>query len=345
MIKYLVPFLEAFFLTVFLVFLFIPLAKKIPWRERKDKRHIHQKGIFRIGGIAMALAFNLVILFNKGLAMTPELSGFLIASVILLAVGAWDDIRELFWKMQLFFQMAVSLFVFIVGVRIYYITNPFSGGIINLDSGNTVLISLVLVVFWIVFVINAVNWVDGLDGLSGGISLISIATIFFLCFRPEVNQPPVAIISSALLGTILGFLVFNFNPARILAGTSGAMFLGFSLAVLAIFSGTKIATASLVLVIPIVDLIWVTGERIKNKKSIFKADNNHLHHKLLKIGWSQRKIALYYYAITIIISFVALNTKVVGKSIALLISILIMLFASLMIKKKINELKNTKPRL
>ena len=345
MIKYLIPFLEAFFLTIFLVFLFMSLAKKIHWRERKDKRHIHQKGVFRIGGIVMALAFSLIIFLNKDLVMTPELSGFLIASIILLAMGIWDDIKELFWKMQLFFQMAVSLFVFIVGVRIYYITNPFSGGIINLDSGSTVLISLALVVFWVVFVINAINWVDGVDGLSGGISLISVVVIFFLCFRPEVNQPPVAIIASALMGAILGFLVFNFNPARILAGTSGAMFLGFSVAVLAIFSGTKIATASLVLVIPIVDLIWVVGERIKNKKSIFKADKNHLHHKLLEIGWSQRKIALHYYAVTAIIAFVALNTRVIGKSIALLVSVLIMLFACFVIKKRIAELKNTKPHL
>lgn len=343
MIKYLNPFLEAFFLTIFFAMIAIPLAKKIHWQERKDKRHIHQKGVFRIGGIVMTLTFNLVIFLNKDLVMTPELSGFLIASIILLVVGVWDDIKELFWKIQLFFQMAVSFFVFIVGVRIYYITNPFFGGIINLDSGKTVLISLALVVIWIVFVINAINWVDGMDGLSGGISFISVATIFFLSFRPEVNQPPVAIIASALMGTILGFLIFNFNPARILAGTSGAMFLGFSVAVLAIFSGTKIATASLVLAIPIVDLIWVIGERIKNKKSIFKADKNHLHHKLLEIGWSQRKIALYYYAITIAISFVALNTRAFGKSIALLISVLVMLFACLMIKKRINELKNTKP--
>ena len=345
MTRYLNPFLEAFFLTVFFAMIAIPLAKKISWRKREDKRHIHQKEVFRIGGIIMTLAFVLTVLLNKDLVMTSELSGFLIASIILLVVGVWDDIKELFWKIQLFFQMAVSFFVFIFGVRIYCITNLFSGGIINLDLGNTVLISLVLVVFWVVFVINAINWVDGVDGLSGGISLISIATIFFLSFRPEVNQPPVAIIASALMGTILGFLVLNFNPARILAGTSGAMFLGFSVAVLAIFSGTKIATASLVLTIPIVDLIWVIGERIKNKKSIFEADKNHLHHKLLEIGWSQRKIALYYYVITIIISFVALNTKAFGKGIALLISVLIMFLACLMIKKRIIELKNTKPRL
>jgi UDP-GlcNAc:undecaprenyl-phosphate GlcNAc-1-phosphate transferase len=318
-----------------------PLAKKINWSGRGAKRHIHKEGVYRIGGIAMVLAFNFAIFLNKELVITPELLGFMIASVILMFVGVRDDIKELFWKMQLFFQMATAFFVFIVGVRIYYVTNPLTGGVINLDLGGTVLISLVIVVFWIVFVINAVNWVDGIDGLSGGISLISVGTIFFLSFKPEVNQPPVAIISSIVFGAILGFLIFNFNPARIIAGTSGAMFMGLSLAVLAIFSGTKIATAILVLVIPIIDFIWVVGERIKNKRSIFRPDNNHLHHKLLEIGWSQRKIAAYYYAITIIIALIALNTRVIGKSVTLVSSVLIMLCISFMTNRKLERIRKS----
>ncbi|MCX6762119.1 MAG: MraY family glycosyltransferase [Candidatus Moranbacteria bacterium] len=335
MLKYLTPFLEAFFFTIFSISAILPLAKKIHWSGRKAVRHIHKDGVYRIGGIAMVLAFNLAILVNGNLVLTPELLGFMVASVILMLVGVWDDVRELFWKTQLFFQMAAAFFVFIVGVRIYYITNPLTGGVFNLDLEGTVLISLALVVFWIVFVINAINWIDGVDGLSGGISLISIGTIFFLSFKPEVNQPPVAIISSILFGVILGFLVFNFNPARILAGTSGAMFMGLALAILAIFSGTKIATAILVLVIPIIDFIWVIGERIKNKQPIFRPDNNHLHHKLLEIGWSQKKIATYYYAVTIIIALIALHTKTIGKSVTLIVSISIMLFASFLITKKL----------
>lgn len=339
MLKYLVPFLESFFATVFIIMLISPLAKKISWSGRGAKRHIHKTGVYRIGGIAMVSAFNLVILLNKELVITPELVGFMVASIALMLVGVRDDMKEIFWKIQLFFQIATAFFVFIVGVRIYYITNPLTGGVINLDLGGTVLISLAIVVFWIVFVINAVNWVDGVDGLSGGISLISVGTIFFLSFKPEVNQPPVAIICSVVFGAILGFLIFNFNPARIIAGTSGAMFMGLSLAVLAIFSGTKIATAILVLVIPIIDFIWVIGERMKNKRSIFIPDNNHLHHKLLEIGWSQKKIVLYYYSITIIIALIALNTRVIGKSVTLVASALIMLFISFMINRKLNRIR------
>ncbi len=339
MLEYLVPFLEAFFFSVGTIFFILPLAKKIHWGGRRTGRHIHKDGTYRVGGIAMVLAFNVAILVNTKLVITPELLGFMFASIILLIVGIRDDIKELFWKTQLFFQMAAAFFVFILGVRIYYITNPLNGGTINLDLGLTVLVSLALVVFWIVFVMNAINWVDGVDGLSGGISLISIGTIFFLSFKPEVNQPPVAIISSILFGAILGFLVFNFNPARVLAGTSGALFMGLSLAILAIFSGTKIATAILVLVIPIIDFIWVVGERINNRRPIFSPDNNHLHHKLLEIGWSQRKIAACYYVVTIIIALIALNTRTIGKSITLLASISIMLVASFMINRKLAAIR------
>ncbi len=289
----------------------------------------------------MVLAFNLTILFNRDLVITPELFGFMAASIILMSMGIRDDIEEIFWKTQLSIQIATAFLIFIFGVRIYCVTNPLNGGLIDLDLGQTVLISLALVVFWIVFVINAVNWIDGVDGLSGGISLISIGTIFFLSFKPEVDQPPVAIISCIIFGAILGFLIFNFNPARIMAGTSGAMFMGLSLAILAIFSGTKIATAILVLAIPIIDFIWVIGERIRRGQSIFKPDNNHLHHKLLEIGWSQKKIASYYYTVTIIIALIALNTRIIGKSITLIASVSIMLFASLMINKRLAKIRRS----
>ncbi|NTU66548.1 MAG: undecaprenyl/decaprenyl-phosphate alpha-N-acetylglucosaminyl 1-phosphate transferase [Candidatus Moranbacteria bacterium] len=333
--KYILPFIEAFFVTIFFIYISIYFAKKISWLGRNASRHIHNKAAYRVGGIAMALSFVLVLIFNKDLVMTPELLGFIVGSLLLVGVGVWDDIKEIFWKLQLCFQVAAACLVFILGVRIYYISNPFTGGIINLDLGYTVLVSIFLVIFWILLVVNAINWADGIDGLSGGVALISIMAIFFLTFKPEVNQPPVAIISSILAGSVFGFLVFNFNPARILAGTSGAMFMGFSLATLSIFSGTKIATAILVLAIPIIDFIWVIGDRIRRKKSIFRPDKNHLHHKLLEIGWSQKKIAVIYYSITLAVSIIALNTRAVGKSLTLFSAVLLMFFAYLLIDRSL----------
>jgi len=338
--KYLIPFLFSFSWSVLLSFLCVKFLKNANQGGRNSIRHIHKKDISRMGGLAMAISFIMAIVFNNDLTITPELYGFLVGVGIILIFGFIDDIKEIFWKMQLFFQISISVFVFITGIRIYYITNPLTGGILNLDSGIAIIFSLILIIFWITITINAINWADGIDGLSGGITIITAITIFSLSFRPEVNQPAIAIICSILIGSILGFLLFNFYPSRIMAGTIGSMFMGFSLSVLAIFSGTKIATALLVLSIPIIDSLWVIKERIKNKKSIFKSDKNHLHYKLMEIGWSQRKITLAYCFITIIIAIISLNTRAIGKSIALFLVFIIMLSIFILVDKKIKMKKN-----
>jgi UDP-GlcNAc:undecaprenyl-phosphate GlcNAc-1-phosphate transferase len=336
-LKYLTPFLTAFLLTVFFTAILIWLAKKIKWQGRKSLRHIHSQGVPRIGGIAMILAFNGAIFLNKDLFISPELYGFILGTLILLVAGFWDDVKEIYWKIQLFIQVALAVLVFILGIRIYYVTNPLTGGIIHLDSGLGVIISITLVIFWILTVMNAINWSDGIDGMAGGISFISAMTIFSLSLHPDVNQPAMAIVSIVLAGTILAFLIFNFYPARILAGTSGAIFMGFSLAVLAIFAGTKIATALLVLSMPIIDFLWVIGERIKNHKSIFQPDRNHLHYKLMEIGWSQKKIVFVYWTVTLLVAIVALNTKAIGKGITLFIAVIVMVSALMIINKKIDN--------
>lgn len=336
--KYLLPFLISCGSTIALISLIVHFFKNVKWQGRNSKRHIHGNNISRMGGLVMVIVFLVAIIINKDLVITSELYGFLVGVIIILVIGLLDDIKEVFWKVQLFFQIAVAIFVFIMGIRIYYVTNPVNGGILNLDSGIGVVVSVALVIFWIVLVINAINWSDGIDGLSGGITIISAITIFSLSFYPEVNQPTIAIICSVLIGVTLGFLLFNFYPSKILAGTVGSMFMGFSLAVLSIFSGTKIATALLVLSVPIIDFLWVIKERIKREKSIFKSDKNHLHYKLMELGWSQKKIAMSYYAVTIIISIVALNTRAIGKSVTMLLVAIIMLTVFFLVDKRIAQL-------
>ncbi len=340
--KYLIPFLISFSLTVISVYAVILFTSKIKWLGREGLRHIHKGNVSRLGGLAMIIVFDLVILINKDLFISSQLYGFLISNIILLSIYFWDDMKEIRWKIQLFGQIAVSLFVFIMGIRIYYITNPLNGGIIKLDSGIGTIFSVLLVIFWLILLMNSINWLDGIDGLSGGITFITAITIFFLSFRLEVNQPPIAIMCAILMGTILGFLVFNFYPSKILAGTTGAMFMGFSLAILAIFAGTKIATSLLVLAIPVVDFFWVIGERIRNKKSIFIPDRNHLHYKLMELGWSQRKIVLSYWIVTGIIAGVALNTRAIGKGVTLFLVVIIIMGVILVINKKISKLGNAK---
>lgn len=339
-LKYLIPFVSSFLASVLLMLLAVYLSKKIKWKGRKSKRHIHKKGTPRIGGIVMIIVFISAILLNKDLFITAEMYGIMASLVVMLSVGIWDDLKEIYWKIQLFFQVAVSILVFIFGVRIYYITDPLTGGILNLDSGFGVLISIALVIFWIVIIINSINWVDGIDGLSGGIVLISACTIFFLSLKAEVNQPPIAILASIFSGTVLGFLIFNFSPAKAMAGTSGSFFMGFVLAVLAIIAGTKIATMLLVMAIPVIDFLWVVGERIRSKKSIFSPDRRHLHYKLLELGWSEKKIAYWYWGATFLVSLVALNTRAIGKGITLAMAVIIMLLALLVINRKVYENKS-----
>lgn len=336
---YLTPFLTSFFITIFLVFAGIFFGKKVKWNGRKESRHIHDAKALRVGGIAMIIAFNIAIFLNQELVMNMPLYGFMAATIIIMFVGVWDDLSELFWKAQLFYQFAVAILVFILGVRIYYVTNFITGGVFYFDSGIWILFSIFLVLSWIILMINSMNWIDGIDGLSGGITFIGAITMFFLSLKPEVNQPPMAIMAIILAGVSMGFLIFNFNPAFVLAGTSGSMFMGFSLAVMAVFSGTKIATALLVMTIPVVDFIWVIGERLRKGKSIFKPDKNHLHHKLLELGWSQWKIALYFYAITIGMAIVGLNTKALGKTLTIIAIVIIMIAALVTVNKKI-VLKN-----
>jgi UDP-GlcNAc:undecaprenyl-phosphate/decaprenyl-phosphate GlcNAc-1-phosphate transferase len=332
MIKFLIPFIVAFLAAVIVGYLFLFLAAKISWKERIAPRHIHKREVRRIGGIVMVMSFILAIFVNSDLVITPELWGFAGVSIFIVVAGIIDDIKEISWKMQFFTQILSAFFIFIIGIRIYYITNPISGGVINLDTGLGVIISAILVVFWLMLTMNSLNWIDGIDGLSGGIALISSIAIFFLSIKGEVNQPPIAIISAALSGAILGFLIFNFNPSKMLAGTSGAMFMGFALAILAIYSGTKIATASLVLAIPIIDLISVIIQRIRHRKSIFKADMRHLHFRLMELGWTQREIALVFYAITALIAIVALNTRAIGKLVTIIFAVVIMIASSFLIE-------------
>lgn len=340
--KFLLPFLITLSFSLIFSWAIIFLGKKIKYLGRNEKRHFHDKKIVRIGGLAIILSFNLGILLDKNLVLTPEIVGFLFASWIILVMGLWDDIKEIFWKFQLFFQIVTALAVFITGIRMNSITNFFTGGTISLESEVGVIISVFLVVFWIVLMINVMNWLDGIDGLSSNVAFIAAGTILFLSLKPEVDQPPVAIMSAVFAGSVLGFLILNFYPAKIIAGTAGSNFLGFSLAVLAIFSGTKIATAILVMIVPLVDFIWVILDRIRRKKSIFQPDKNHLHFKLMELGWSPIKINGLFVFVTLAAAFLALNTRTIGKIFTIILAGLLVALFLLFIEYKLKNARKSK---
>jgi UDP-GlcNAc:undecaprenyl-phosphate GlcNAc-1-phosphate transferase len=206
-----------------------------------------------------------------------------------------------------------------------------------------VLPGFLLLFAWIFLVMNAMNWLDGVDGVCGGVSLITLAAIFFLSLKPEVYQPPIAIVAVIGIGVVLGFLFFNMYPARILAGTAGSMFLGFLIAVLAIIAGTKIATALLVLALPIADALFVIWQRMRDGVPITRPDKRHLHYRLMELGWSERRIAWFFFGITASIALIALNTQALGKFAALL-AVLGILFSLLFFVERQTRMEKTRQK-
>ncbi len=332
---FILPFVSSFIIAAGISGFVLLLNRKLKFLRRM-KNAEGDSPIRRFGGLAIISGFIVALLLNNQLMISNSLWGIIIASIFILIFGIIDDFLNLDWKTQMAFQILSAVLIFILGVRVEFITNPL-GGFFFLNLGKYLLPSFFFVIAWIVLMINSMNWLDGVDGLSGGVSMIGAITIFFLSLKPEVNQPPVGIITMTLFGSLLGFLVFNFHPSKILAGTSGSMFMGFILASLSIFAGAKIATALLVMAIPIIDSIWVIGERMKSGRSIFKSDKSHLHYKLMELGWSQKKITAFFYLITLCIAVIALNTRAIGKVITLASVAIIMVLSFIYINKKLKE--------
>ena len=336
---YLFPFIKSFLLAVILEMILIAVSKRMSRKNRKEKRHIHGKNISRLGGIGIILAFVAAILFDINLFISSQISAMLWASLFILFIGLLDDYWELSWKKQLFLQICAVIFIFILGIRIEFIADPFSGRLIFFNSSFLASVGFVVSTIWILLMINSVNWLDGIDGLSGGVVLMGSLVIFLLSLKPEVNQPPIGIITMILAGSVFGFLIFNFYPAKIMAGTSGSFFMGFILAVLAIFSGTKIATTLMVMAVPIFDFFWVIGERMLAGKSIFEPDQNHLHYKLSRLGWSPKKIAFLFYGVTLAIGILSLNTRAIGKLIVIFLTVVLLIVFFWTINQKIKNKK------
>jgi UDP-GlcNAc:undecaprenyl-phosphate GlcNAc-1-phosphate transferase len=325
-ILYLKPFLIALISSLVFTRTLILFSGKYKLYDKIKENKIHQKNIARFGGVAIIVSFLIAIFLSGNLVFDNLKWGIVICSLIILLFGFYDDLKNLSWKKQLLGQVVVVLIMIYAGLQVDYIANPFGGAEFRLDQFQYSIFNIqysilgsLFILFWIIGFMNVMNWLDGLDGLAGGVGLIGAITLFFLSISHLVNQPPLGIISIALAGAILGFLFFNFNPAKIFMGTSGSMFLGFILAVLAIFSGGKIATVLLIMGFPILDAVWVIVQRIKSGESVFKGDTRHLHYKLLEKGWPQKKVVLFIYLICLIFSISAIFFQGVGKILALAI--------------------------
>lgn len=307
-IMYVRPFLTALCISVIACAALIGVARQMRHKDRRrGARHQHGMGISRFGGIAMIVAFCVTLALDPLLVFDRTVWVFVVGACAILVFGVADDVYPLSWRTQFFVQIALVLVTFIFGVRIAFVAHPF-GGILPLVMGSIALGSLLFMLVWMPVIMNAINWADGIDGVAGGIAVIAAVTIFVLALRPNVLQPPIAIIAIVFAGAVMGFLLFNLPPARILAGTSGAFFMGYVLAVMAIVAGAKVGTTLMVLAVPLMDAAWVTIARVRRHASIFHGDVGHMHHRLLRRGWRVWHVVLFYYAVTAACAMVALTT-------------------------------------
>ncbi len=278
--------------------LIIKIAPKIGAMDiPKDDRRIHSKPMPLIGGVAMYIAVMLsMFLFLPETKQTFAIMGG--ATLILLA-GLKDDIADMRPREKLMFQIAAAAVAIAGGIQIDFITNPFVWGerVISLSW-----IGIPVTLFWIVGITNTLNLIDGLDGLAGGVAFISALSFTAVAMKLGVVQS--GILAVMIAGACLGFLPFNFNPAKIFMGDTGALFLGYMLAVISI-EGVMKSVATIAMIVPIIilgvpifDTTFAIFRRLLSGRSIMSADKNHLHHKLMKLGFSQRKTVLILYGIS-----------------------------------------------
>lgn len=331
------PFVTAFASTALITYLLIGVIKKMGLiDDPKIHKHpgiIHSKPIPRGGGIPLFLgALVSAILF---IPMTKTTIAIFFAAFLALAIGVIDDklnakSRDVSPYLRFLVNILTAVIVVGSGISINYITNPF-GGILHLDAITfpmfffTLHLSDIVSVLWLIWIMNMVNWSKGVDGQMPGIVAISAIVIGILSLRLTGDSGDLldAKLSFIIAGCAAGFLLLNFYPAKIFPGY-GATSLYLLLGVASILSGAKLATAILVMGVPTMDALFTIGRRIFNRRSPFLHDNRHLHHILLKLGYNQRQIALFYWSISALLGIIALSLESKSKLFAIVMLIAIM---------------------
>ena len=332
-----------FAFTAIVSILVTPLIKKLARKSGvldipSSPRKIHKSPTPLLGGIAVYLAFmiGLTLYLSYGhvnFSVVPMkfFYAIIFGSLVLMLGGALDDKYNLPPKISWLFPAAASLIVVLsgIGVGIESISNPFGRPI----PLNFLLFGLPFSYFfmwlWMMGMIFTTKFLDGLDALCSGITFIACLTLFALSLLPRINQPITASVAIIFCGALFGYMFFAWNPASIFLGEAGSTFCGFMLGVLSIILGGKIATALLVMGIPILDVAWVIVRRLWYGASPFAADRKHLHFRLLDLGFSQRQTVAILYAISASFGFTAVFLQSFGKLIALVILICVMLMLAI----------------
>ncbi|WP_418626567.1 MraY family glycosyltransferase, partial [Anaerosinus sp.] len=314
------------------------LANKTGAMDAPDERKVHSKPIPRIGGLAIYFAFMVAALFTVDL--TKEVVGLLTGATVILIVGIIDDFKSLPAKVKLMGQIIAAIVLVLFDVRIDCITNPF-GDMFFLSE----YLAIPITIFWIVGLTNTVNLIDGLDGLAAGVSTIAAITILLVALQQGFLL--VAVLTAALAGAAMGFLQYNFNPAKIFMGDTGSMFLGYMLAGISVLGAVKSAATIALIVpilalgLPILDTTFAIVRRYLNGTPIFKPDRGHLHHRLLDMGFTQKQAVLLMYVISGGLGLSAIALTEVSRGFGLLI-ILAVTCAVVFGAKKIGILKTKK---
>ncbi|WP_449290050.1 glycosyltransferase family 4 protein [Paenibacillus septentrionalis] len=314
-----------FVIALIVALLMTPLVKKFAFFvgaiDKPNHRKVHTRIMPRMGGLAIYLAF--IISFFCVMPLIPEgmllgkdlnlLKAVLVGGTIIIITGALDDRFELSAKLKLVLQIvAACVVVFGFNISIEFVSSPFGENMQQINDW----IGIPVTILWIVGVTNAINLIDGLDGLASGVSGIAIGTILIMAII--MGFTPVILLSTLLLGGIIGFLRYNFYPAKIFMGDSGSLFLGFCLAMLSLISFKQVTLVSfviplLIIGVPLSDTFFAIIRRLVNKKPIFAPDKGHLHHRLQDLGYSHRKTVLMIWGIAAIFGAMAIIQSAVIK--------------------------------
>lgn len=331
------------YITLFLCFVasifLTPLVKKLAFKigatDKPNQRKVHQKIMPRLGGLAIYISFIIGILiiqpdqnFHLPLLNPNEYVhlAILLGSLIIIITGAIDDVKEISPKVKLLGQILASLLVIVLGdVRVDFINLPFGWGQLNFG-----IFSIPITMVWIVGITNAINLIDGLDGLAGGVSSIALFSIAGMAYM--MGSPYVMVVALIAAISTLGFLVYNFHPAKIFMGDTGALFLGFLIGVLSLLGFKNVTFISLIipviiLGVPISDTFFAIIRRLVNKQPLSAPDKSHLHHCLLRAGYTHRQTVLLIYAMSAIFGLAAFifSQATIRGSVLILLTILIII--------------------
>ena len=328
------PVAGAFVLSVVLTDVLIYFSKRFNFLDRPTKeRKRHEGAVPLLGGVGIFLAFSIITIivliasdhFTSGEITNWHFVGLLLGGLILIIGGVLDDKFDLPPKLSIIFPILAALAAVVFGIGVSKITNPF-GNAFDIPD----VVSSIFTFVWLMGMIYTTKLLDGLDGLATGVTSIGALMIALLALTTVYFQPDVALLSLIAFAALIGFLLWNFHPAHIFLGESGSTFVGYLIGSLAIISGSKVATALLVLGIPALDVLFVIIERWRNGKPIFAiGDRRHLHHRLIDLGLNQRQVIALYYIIALAFGVTTLIFESWQKLIALAVLFIIMLTLAL----------------